>query len=291
MSKILSGLSLMLEDDFLQAVLPLLEDGEVDALEWSFDMGWGSNPIPEWAEMLIGEYSDAGKLFGHGVTYSLLSGAWTPRHEKWLESLRIELQQRNYQHISEHFGFMSAGNFHQGAPLPVPLTDKTLHLGQERMKQLSQIMHCPLGMENLALALCKKDVEDQGEFLRRLLEPIDGFLVLDLHNVYCQMENFSCSAEEILSSYPLDRVREMHISGGSWMESALARDRPIRRDTHDDDVPEAVFSLLKLALPRCPQTQVVIFERLGETLNQEPAKENVRADFLRMKSIIQGNES
>lgn len=290
MGEVLAGLSLMLEDDFLQAAMPLLEGGEVEALEWSFDTTWESG-MPAWAELLLGEFSDAGRLFGHGVHYSVLSGAWTARQESWLACLRMELQTRRYQHISEHFGFMSAGDFHQGAPLPVPLTDKTLRLGQERMKQLAREMDCPLGLENLALALCGADVRDQGEFLRKLLEPVDGFLVLDLHNVYCQMENFHCGAEEILSSYPLERVREMHISGGSWQEAQSGRGHPIRRDTHDDDVPETVFALLRQALPRCPQTRVVIFERLGNTLADPSARQRMRADFLRMKSIIAGDES
>ena len=30
----------MLEDEFLQASLPLFENGEVDVIEWSFDVGW-----------------------------------------------------------------------------------------------------------------------------------------------------------------------------------------------------------------------------------------------------------
>lgn len=290
MGAIRSGLSLMLESDFLDAALPLFENGDVDAIEWSFDVGWSRPSLPEWVEAILGEYSRAGNLVGHGVTFSALSGEWTERAEWWLGRLRGELQERNYLHLSEHFGFMAAGDFHQGAPLPVPLTDHTLRLGRARMRTLAEVAGCPVGLENLALALSMRDVADQGVFLRELLEPVDGFLVLDLHNVYCQMKNFGCSADAILSTYPLDRVREMHISGGSWMEALTARGTPIRRDTHDDDVPEEVFAMLKEALPQCPQTQVVIFERLGNSLSDPAARDGMRNDFLRMKSIVSGHE-
>lgn len=286
MAKIRAGLSLMLEEDFLQATLPLFENGEVDALEWSFDVGWSRQVMPEWANALLDEYSRMDALVGHGVTFSPLSGAWTTRSQEWLDHLRAELKQRKYIQISEHFGFMSAGDFHQGAPLPVPLTDKTLQLGQARMRALAEVVDCPLGLENLALALSMRDVDDQGVYLRKLLEPVDGYLVLDLHNVYCQMKNFGCSAERILSTYPLDRVREMHVSGGSWMEAVTARGTPIRRDTHDDAVPEEVFEMLTEALPKCPKTQVVVLERLGNTLTDSSAAEDLRRDFLRMKSIL-----
>lgn len=286
MRKIRAGLSLMLEDAFLQASLPLFEDGAVDALEWSFDVGWGRDALPAWAESLLDDYSRSGNLIGHGVTFSPLSGEWTDRTQWWIEQLQAELHKRRYLHISEHFGFMAAGDFHKCAPLPVPLTESTLRLGRERLRVLADIAHCPVGLENLALALGMRDVMEQGIFLRGLLEPVDGFLVLDLHNLYCQMMNFGCTAAEILSTYPLERVREMHISGGSWMEATTVRGTPIRRDTHDEDVPDAVFDLLAETLPQCPGTEVVIFERLGPSLADPATHEGMRKDFLRMKSII-----
>lgn len=286
MATIRAGLALMLEDEFLEATLPLFSNGEVDALEWNFDVGWSLPSLPAWAEALLDEYGQAGNLVGHGVTFSVLSGGWGAREERWLEDLGKELKNRRYLHVSEHFGFMAGGNFHRGTPLPVPLTDKTLRLGEARLKRLSEVAGTPVGLENLALALGPRDVADQGRFIDQLLESNDGFLVLDLHNIYCQMMNFSCGAEEILSSYPLERVREMHISGGSWMEAVTARGTPIRRDTHDEAVPETVFQLLDDVLPRCPQTRVVILERLGNTLEGPEDAERFRDDFRRMKAII-----
>lgn len=66
----------------------------------------------DWAEDLLLEFGTAGRLLGHGVTLSLLSGEWTTRQQQWLADLERELSQRDYQHVSEHFGFMTGGNFH-----------------------------------------------------------------------------------------------------------------------------------------------------------------------------------
>lgn len=98
--------------------------------------------------------------------------------------------------------------------------------------------------------------------------------------------NFGCMADEILDTYPLKRVREMHVSGGSWMEAVSARGTPIRRDTHDEAVPETVFEMLDMVLPRCPKTRMVILERLGHTLGDPRENEGFREDFRRMKAII-----
>lgn len=143
---------------------------------------------------------------------------------------------------------------------------------------------CPSarGLRNLAFAFGLQDVRQQGEFLDQLLESVDGFLLLDLHNLYCQMHNFQLSATEILNLYPLARVRELHLSGGSWSHHGTAT---IRRDTHDQAVPELVFELLKLALQRCSSVEAIILERMGNTLNSEQEQIQFRQDFTHIRQI------
>lgn len=280
------GLSLMPEDDFRQASYPLFEAGEVEILEWSFDMGWGPNGAPDWTQALIEFFSDANRLIGHGVTFSALSAEWTPRQERWLQCFRAETQSRHYLHLSEHFGFCAAGSFHQSAPLPVPLSQTALRVGRDRLQKLNDLVAVPVGLENLAFAFGLRDVQQQGEFLDQLLAPTNGFVLLDLHNIYCQMCNFDLDAEEILESYPLHRVRELHVSGGSWSESQIENTSPIRRDTHDEAVPENLWPLLEMALQKCPDVQAVIFERLGNTMIQEADAAQFQNDFRRLRAVV-----
>ena len=58
------GLSLMPEPDFAAAAHSLLEAGEVDVLEWSFDVGWATPP-PDWATALI-DHVATGRIAGRG---------------------------------------------------------------------------------------------------------------------------------------------------------------------------------------------------------------------------------
>lgn len=281
------GLSLMLEEAYLRAAFPLFEAGEVDVLEWSFDTGWGQEPVPQWADELLAHYSENHALIGHGVTYSALSAQWTQRQVQWLDMLSHEVRKRQYRHISEHFGFSTGGSFHQSAPLPVPRTPETLAVGHDRLLRLAEVAQVPIGLENLAFAFGPCDVRQQGPFIEELLEPVDGFLLLDLHNIYCQMCNFDCSPSELLHSYPLERVRELHVSGGSWSEPQLAGNSGrIRRDTHDEAVPDDVFELLTLALKKCPKVDVVIFERLGDTFKSESDMINFAEDYRRLRQVV-----
>lgn len=280
------GLSLMLEGAYRVAVQPLFDAGQVDVVEWSFDMAWG-RPVSAWVESIVTDFSGYDRLLGHGVSFSPLSGRWSQRQDAWLDMLRTDLQRTPMRHISEHFGFMEAGDFHQSAPLPVPLTDRTLAVGRDRLRRLAETSGLSVGLENLAFAFSIEDVRQQGQFLDQLLEPVDGFLVLDLHNLYCQLCNFDVNAEELLDTFPLERVRELHVSGGSWSTvSVNDHERQLRRDTHDGPVPVAVFDLMNTALERCPNVEAVIFEHLGTALESSEQANRLRDDYRTMRQIV-----
>ena len=279
------GLSLMSTDDFRRATEALFEMGAIDVLEWSFDTGWGG-PLPVWAEALLADFSARGRLLGHGVTFSVLSAEWTPRQAAWLGMLAAETVRRHYRHVSEHFGFMAGGDFHQGAPLPVPLCEETLDVGRDRLARLAAACRLPIGLENLAFAFGPRDVAEQGRFIEELLTPVEGFLLLDLHNIYCQACNFGVPGEKLIDGYPLDRVRELHVSGGSWSDvSAELGGGQVRRDTHDGPLPRDVLPLVRHALKSCPHIEAVIFERLGDTIS--PVDDaSLQDDFLLLRDEV-----
>lgn len=273
----------MLEDDVRLASAPLFAEGSVDVLEWSFDTAW-TRTMPKWADALLDLYASEGRLLGHGVHFSPLSAAWESRQERWLDRFAAEVARRRYRRISEHFGFMTAPPFTRGAPLPPPRSTATLAVGHDRLARLQTIATCPLGLENLALAWNRGEALAHGGFLESLLER-DGFLVLDVHNLHCQLVNFDIGVDEALDGFPLALVREIHVSGGSELPAWPNESLRVRCDTHDDRVPEPVFALLARALDRCPNVDAVIFERLGGTLRDDAAAEAFRSDFQRVRAI------
>lgn len=287
MKSILVGISLMLENDFLQAALPLFSDGEIAILEWSFDTTINTTKTPDWLPELLNEYGNNNRLLGHGVYYSLFDARWTERQNNWLNHLKKETQKHNYTHISEHFGFMSSDNYHKSVPLPISLHSKTLQIGIDRLKRLQNAVELPVGIENLALAFSLNDVREQGIFIDKMLDDIGGFLILDLHNIYCQAHNFDIDIFEIIDSYPLERVKEIHISGGSWQESIYQKNSTIRRDTHDDDVPEIIFQILPKVISQCPNLECIILERLGNTFYNNENVLKYQTDFRRIKAIAE----
>ncbi len=285
--KPLLGISLMHENDFLNAALPLFVKGEVDCVEWSFDTIRSETSKPKWLHQLLLEYSKNGRLIGHGVRYSLMNASVGKRQTQWLKELHSEIKKYKYIHITEHFGFMSSDNFHEGAPLPVPLNKTTLSIGIDRLRSIQEITKLPIGIENLAFSFSEKDVKEQGKFLNELIRPFNGFIILDLHNIYCQAKNFKIDMMELVKMYPLDKVREIHLSGGSWQNSVYTKKlKKVRRDTHDDKIPNEIFQIFPQVLRICPNLKYVIYERLGTTLNTEKDKKDLRNDFKKIRKMM-----
>jgi hypothetical protein len=247
------GLSFVVDPAFTHAVRPLFEDGLVQALEWDVDCMWGlgdgHRAPPAWAEDLLDAYAADGALYGHSVFQSPLGAAWQPRHAAWLDSFAIEVGRRPFRHITEHACFFTGGPFVLGPMLPAPPVDATVALGRERLYAMAAIAKCPIGLENLAGALGTADVVAQGALLDAMVAPLDGVLVLDVHNLYVVATNLGLDPIAVLDHFPLHRVRELHVAGGQRTRpSSGPRTRLL--DGHDGPVPEPVFPRGRGRLPR-----------------------------------------
>jgi proline iminopeptidase len=287
MPKVLSAIACNLDAHILSAALPLFEAEKVQAIEWSFDVLFKRPDIPNWFWELIQAYSQNNRLIGHGVFFSLFLGKWQPEQTQWLAHLKQLCQTTHFDHITEHFGFMTGADFHKGAPLSIPFDKNTLNLGIDRLQRIQAACQCPVGLENLAFAYSYDEVKKHGDFLAQLVESINGFIILDLHNLYCQLHNFDLQFDDIINRYPLDKVREIHISGGSWDEITIEHSKKqIRRDTHDNGVPHVVFELLIKTLPKCPNLKYVVLEQLGTALYSQESQSIFQNDFLRLDNIV-----
>lgn len=281
------GLLVSATEDFRDASLPLFEEGLVDRLAWNLDMGWSSKGVPAWAAALLDAYEGAGRLHGHGVELSLLSTPLSKRQERWLARFEREMRERRYQRVTEHLGFITADPFENGTLIPHPRCDGAIAIGRDRLARLSELAGMPVGLENLALAFSQRDVEEQPEFLEALLAPHDGHLLLDLHNLLCQAENFELDPIALLHRYPLSRVRELHLAGGELDHPASdPRKRPFRRDSHMDHLPEGVFTLLDAVLVACPRLEAIFFEHADGVLSRAADQARLREDFLRVRMRV-----
>jgi uncharacterized protein len=81
------------------------------------------------------------------------------------------------------------------------------------------------------------------EFLDAICVRTDCDLLLDVNNIYVSSNNHGFDAQAYLLGIPADRVRQIHLAGHS-------QGRELLIDTHDEPVPDPVWSLYAAALER-----------------------------------------
>ena len=150
-----------LDQHILLSCLPLFEMEKVEAVEWSFDALFRFREIPPWFTELLQTFSRENRLVGHGVFFSLFSGRWSEAQQHWLAQLKKLSATYRFDHITEHFGFMTGADFHTGAPISLPFTPATLAIGRDRLARIYDACECPVGLENLAFAYSIDEVKKQ----------------------------------------------------------------------------------------------------------------------------------
>lgn len=170
---------------------------------------------------------------------------------------------------SEHLGFMDVvtgqGEYlHAGTQLPMPFSEEAITLLAPRIQHVIRQYGRPFLLENTSYYLAGIDSAemDEVDFLNRLCDAVGPQfgLVLDLHNFYCNAENFQFNPYEQLNKLNFERVVEVHVAGGALHKN-------YRLDVHSDHVPEPVWEMLAWVLPRAPNVKALVYELLEQALN------------------------
>ena len=101
----------------------------------------------------------------------------------------------------------------------------------------------------------------EAEFMAEVVERAQTHLLLDLHNIYSNsIDHEDYDAWRFLRTIPLDRVMEIHIAGGQWIDGWY-------HDLHNDAVPEPVWEMLEHVLRNAPNLRGVTLEFQGAAHN------------------------
>ena len=125
-----------------------------------------------------------------------------------------------------------------------------------------------VGLENSVFYFHLGDPLAEPAFLREILSAPRTHLLLDLHNVYTTSVNAGFDPWEYVERLDLERVIEIHLSGGSASEPHwIPSGRIMRMDSHDAAIPDEVWGLFERVLPLCPGLRGVTVERMEGTVD------------------------
>ena len=160
--------------------------------------------------------------------------------------------------MSEHLAFNRAsgasGVGNTGLLLPARPTLAGVDAAVNSVRAVACRMPVPLAIETGVNYLRRRPEElPDGEFVARVAEAADCGILLDLHNVWTNDRNGRQSIGDYIEQLPLERVWEVHLSGGHFRGGFWL-------DSHSGTVPPELLELAARIVPRLPNLKAIVFE-------------------------------
>jgi len=188
---------------------------------------------------------------------SPVGGTIRPGDEE-IELLRTVAHELGAPWISQRLGFNRAADesdsWNTGVLLPLRQTLTGVELAAASVSSLATRIGVPVVIETGVNYLRPhRDELPDGEFVARVAEAADCGILLDLHNIWANQRNGRQSVGDYVEQLPLERVWEIHVSGGHFH-------RGFWIDSHTGNVPLDLLELAARMVPRLPNLKAIIFE-------------------------------
>lgn len=287
-----AGLALQPDDEFLERVAAIAR--RADYLEITPETTWTATrdgalaPNAFHARFLAAARAWRKPVVAHGVGMSMGTGATEDEARQALWIARMREDQRLFEHAwwTDHLGASSIAGEATMIPMPLPMTAHAASIVRARLDAMAEVV-ADVGVENSVVHFTLGDPLEEPAFLREVLRAPRRHLVLDLHNLHTMSVNLGFDPRAWLAACDLERVIELHVSGGSESDPRwLASGRSVRLDGHDGAVPEAVWALLDAVLPRCTNARGVTLERMEGTVRDDATVRLLHHELERVQDAI-----
>ncbi len=178
----------------------------------------------------------------HGVSLSI--GGTDPLNRDYLRALKQLMRQVEPAWVSDHLCWTGVDGINSHDLLPLPYTQEAITHVVDRVSEVQDFLGREILLENLS-----SYVEFSGssmpewEFLAAIATRSGCRLLLDINNVQVSARNHGFDPLDYLGGLPAERIWQIHLAGHSdYGDYAI--------DTHDHDVPPAVWSLYENAIAR-----------------------------------------
>jgi uncharacterized protein (UPF0276 family) len=178
----------------------------------------------------------------HGVSLSI--GGTDPLDERYLREVKALADRVAPAWISDHLCWTGVDGLNLHDLLPLPFTEAALRHVVSRVQHVQERLGRRFVLENVSsyVSFAGADMTEW-EFLSEVAHRADCLLLLDVNNVYVSSVNHGFDALAYLRGIPVERVQQFHLAGHRRQGAQLI-------DTHDQPVPEAVWSLYASAVER-----------------------------------------
>ncbi|TCL70349.1 DUF692 domain-containing protein [Rhizobium sp. BK251] len=205
-------------------------------------MGAGGPPHAQ-----LGKLRQDYALSIHGVGLSI--GSMQPLDREHLARLKIVCDRYEPESFSEHLAWSTHDSVFLNDLLPLPYTEATLARVAEHVDQVQETLKRQMLLENPATYLLfEESTIEETEFLAEVSRRSGCGLLLDVNNVFVAATNHRLDPAAYIARFPLEKVREIHLSGHSETVDDLGA--PLLIDSHDTPVKDPVWALYEDVIAR-----------------------------------------
>ncbi|MGV1793244.1 MNIO family bufferin maturase [Rhizobium sp. A37_96] len=183
----------------------------------------------------------------HGVGLSI--GSMQPLDTDHLARLKIVCDRYEPESFSEHLAWSSHDTTFLNDLLPLPYTEATLAQVCAHVDQVQTLLGRRMLLENPATYLLfEESTIEETDFLAEVARRTGCGLLLDVNNVFVAATNHRMDPGAYLKRFPVQWVREIHLSGHS--ETIDDSGAPLLIDSHDTPVKDPVWELYEELIGR-----------------------------------------
>jgi uncharacterized protein (UPF0276 family) len=205
-------------------------------------MGAGGPPHAQ-----LGALRERYALSIHGVGLSI--GSMQPLDRDHLARLKVLCDRYRPASFSEHLAWSSHDGVYFNDLLPLPYMAKTLTRVAEHIDAVQTTLGRTMLLENPSTYLrLAESTMPEVEFLAEVSKRTGCGLLLDVNNVFVSARNGGTSPLSYLESFPLERVKEIHLGGHH--EEADGAGAPLLIDAHGSPIADAVWALYAQVIDR-----------------------------------------
>ncbi|MCW5712689.1 DUF692 domain-containing protein [Shinella sp.] len=236
-------------------------------------MGAGGPPHAQ-----LGKLREDYGLSIHGVGLSI--GSMQPLDRDHLARLKTVCDRYQPESFSEHLAWSTHDGVFLNDLLPLPYTQETLFRVGEHIDEVQETLGRQMLLENPATYLLfAESTLEETDFLAEIARRTGCGLLLDVNNVFVAAINHNLDPRDYIARFPLEAVREIHLSGHSETVDDLGA--PLLIDSHDTPVKDPVWALYETVLGRIGPVASLI-----EWDNDVPAWPVLRGEAVAAQRLI-----
>jgi uncharacterized protein len=205
-------------------------------------MGAGGPPHAQ-----LGALRERYALSVHGVGLSI--GSTRPLDRDHLARLKTLCDRYAPESFSEHLAWSSHDGIYLNDLLPLPYTRQTLARVAEHVDEVQSALGRQMLLENPStyVRFSESNIPEV-DFIAELSKRTGCGLLLDVNNVFVSARNHATEPLAYLDSFPLERVKEIHLGGHD--EDVDDAGVPLLIDSHGSPIVEDVWMLYAHVIAR-----------------------------------------